>query len=397
MSNLVHVLSLGYATMLHQQSKNAASDGVRRREAFAERLGSYTHLTLTLRRDGYAERQYKNIHAIPTSGRNLPHALWRMYKIGRRLCAEGKVNVIQTQEANTTGLIGYLLKLHFGLPLSICVFGPNPWDTHWVGSSRYNRLTAPLARYILRRCDRIIADGSLTLERLREVGIPEERLIWKVNVPSNIDDFARADGQNLRWSLLEDRFEHVLLFVGSMSVQKNIPFVLRAFKRISDNIPTSRLVMIGKGRRRHDYMALAEQLGLKERLHWIEAVPHADIPAYFRASDIVLLGSRFEGFPRVFVEAASASRPVVTTEVSGCGDGVINGENGYVVSQDNVEAFTSRVVELLKNPDKAAEMGKKGQRLIHELAAKRDAFNQLQVEVWDSICKETNKKVKPYA
>jgi glycosyltransferase involved in cell wall biosynthesis len=397
MSNQVHVLTLGYATVLHEQSNKAANDGVRRREAFAKHVGSYTHVTLTLARDGYMERQYRNIHAIPTDGRNLPHALWRMYRIGRRLCAEGKVNVIQTQEANTTGLIGYLLKRHFGLPLSICVFGPNPWDEHWVGSSPYDRLTTPLARHILRRCDRIIADGSLTLERLREVGIPEERLVWKVNVPSNINDFAKADGRELRRSLLEDRFEHLLLFVGSMSVQKNIPFVLRAFKCISDRMPTSRLMMIGKGRRRQDYMVYAEQLGLLDRVHWIEAVPHADIPTFFRASDLVLLGSHYEGFPRVFVEAAAAGRPVVTTQVSGCGDGVIDGVTGYVVAQGDIEGFANSVLELLNDPGKAAEMGKKGQQLIRELDGKRDAFNQLQVEVWDSIRSETNTKAKPYA
>jgi glycosyltransferase involved in cell wall biosynthesis len=156
-------------------------------------------------------------------------------------------------------------------------------------------------------------------------------------------------------------------------------------------------VMIGKGRRRQDYMALVEQLGLGNRVHWIEAVPHADIPAYFRASDLVLLGSRFEGFPRVFVEAAAAGRPVVTTEVSGCGDGVIDGVNGYVVAQGDVGAFGGRVTELLNDPDKAAEMGQKGQQLIRELADKRDTFNQLQVEVWDSIRGETNTKAKPYA
>jgi hypothetical protein len=42
-------------------------------------------------------------------------------------------------------------------------------------------------------------------------------------------------------------------------------------------------------------------------------------------------------------------------------------------------------------------MGKKGQQLIRELAVKRDAFNQLQVEVWDNIRSETNTKEKPDA
>jgi glycosyltransferase involved in cell wall biosynthesis len=397
MSNLVHVLSLGYAKELFRKGNNAASDGVQRREFFAERVGSYTHLTLTLEREGFSECRYGNIRVIPANGRNAHHALWRMYVLGRQVCAEGQVNVIQTQEANTTGVVGYLLKRQYKLPISICVFGPNPWDQHWIGSSRYNRLTTPLARYILRRSDRIIADGSLTLERLRKAGIAEDRLIWKVNVPSNIDEFTRVDGSALRHGILEDRFEQLLLFVGSMSIQKNIPFILQAFKSITERMPKTRLVMIGKGRRRQEYIRFAKQLGLQDRMLWIESVPHTDIPAYFNACDILLLGSRFEGFPRVFVEASAAGRPVVTTEVSGCNDGVIHGENGYVVAQGDVQEFASRVVELLENHDKAVAMGQKGQTLIKDLAGKRDVFNQLQVDVWESIRNEHHEKIVTHA
>ena len=232
MSHKVHVLTLGYSTELLRAGNKSTCDGTKRREFFADRVGSYTLVTLTRRSEGFVERKHGNIRVIPTNGRNILHALWRMYRLGSQVCKEGNMNVIQTQEACTAGLVGHLLKLRYKLPISICVYGPNPWDKHWRKASLFNSLTAVLARHILRRADRIIADGNLTLERLRRVGIADERLVWKVNVPSNIDEFASAEGGDLRRRLLGEDFQHLLLCVGSMSLQKNVPFVLQAFKRI---------------------------------------------------------------------------------------------------------------------------------------------------------------------
>lgn len=308
-----------------------------------------------------------------------------MYRLGYRLCSDGKVNVIQAQEACITGIVGFLLKIQFKLPISICVYGPNPWDIHWCRSSLYNFFITPIARYILRHSDSIIADGSLTLDRLRRAGIEEKRLTWKVNVPSNIDKFVNSEGTRLRKKLLKKDSKHLLLFVGSMILQKNIPFLLYAFKDIIYRLPKTRLIIVGKGRRKHKYIELARSLRLEDHILWIDTVPHKDISAFFKACDILLLCSRFEGFPRVFMEAAASGIPIVTTDVSGCSDCIINNKTGYIVPQKDKNGFVNRVIKLLNNPKKSAFMGNLGKNLIRELSDKSDLFNQKQVEVWKDI------------
>lgn len=385
MSHCVDVLSLSYSTELLRTDEKPASDGAKRRLFYAERVESYTALSLTRKSEGFVERELGNLRTIPTNGHDILHALWRMYRLGSQVCSEGKINVIQAQEPNTTGLVGYLLKRIFKLPISICVYGPNPWDKHWRRASFFNSLTAPLARYILHHADGIVVDGSLTLERLQQAGIARERLTWKPMIPSNIAEFAKADGGPLRESLLGDDFQHLLLCVGNMDIQKNVPFVLRALEGIVRRVPKTRLVMVGRGRRKGRYVHLARRLRLEEHILWLDAVPHEEIPTYFRACDILLLGSRFEGFPRVLMEAAAAGRAIVTTEVSGSTDGVIPNESGFVVAQGDLEGFVAHVVELLQDPEKAAAMGQRGQPLMHDLALKRQWFNQRQVEVWEEI------------
>ena len=385
MSRRVHVLSLGYSTELFGPSNSASSDGANRRRYYASRVGSYTSLNLALESSGFEECEIDNIRVIPTNGRRTLHALWRMYRLACQVCREGKVNVIQTQEACTTGLVGYVLKLRFKLPISVCVYGPNPWDKNWSMDSIYNFLTAPFARHILRRADRIIADGSLTLERLRHAGIPEERLTWKVNIPSNIAEFSKAEGCLVRARVLGDDFRHLLLCVGNMDLQKNVPFVLRALEGVVRRVAKTRLVMVGRGRRKERYMDLAQRLRLEEHVLWLDAVPHEEISTYFKACDLFILGSRFEGFPRVFMEAAAAGRAIVTTEVSGCSDGIIPNESGFVVAQGDKDGFVERIVELLQNRGKTSSMGRRGQMLMQGLAHKRNWFDRKQVEVWEEI------------
>ena len=385
MSAPIHVLTLGYSTELLKAKGEGANDSLNRRLFYAEQIASYTIVTLTRDTDGFSEGRVDNIRVIPTNGRNLLHALWRMLRLSYQVCQQESVNVLQLQEPQVTGMLGYLLSRRFKLPMSVCVFGPNPFDVHWRHASVFNRVSAFWGRFVLRRADAIVADGSLTLERLQRSGFPDERLTFKPMVPSNIAEFATANGAQVREQLSDENFDHLLLSVGTMSIQKNVPFMLNAFARVVERVPRVRFVLVGRGRRKAEYRELAKGLGLEEHLLWLDAVPHQEIPSYFKAVDVLVMGSRFEGFPRVLMEAAASGLPIVSTEVSGCTDAIIPERSGFVVGQGDIAGFADRVVELLEDPSKAAEMGREGQRVMNQLAGERLRFDQLQVDVWKSL------------
>ncbi len=389
MSTPVHVLTLGYSTELLKTRAEGVNDSLNRRRFYAKQIDSYTIVTLTRNSDGFSEGCIENIRVIPTNGRNLLHALWRMLRLGHQVCKERRVSVLQLQEPQVTGLLGYLLSRRFNLPMSICVFGPNPFDVHWRRASLFNRVSAHWGRFVLRRADAIITDGSLTLERLQRSGLPRERLLWKPMIPSNIGEFAKAEGGPLRDHLCGDDFEHLLLSVGTMSIQKNIPFMLDALRRVLEKVPRVRFILVGRGRRKPEYQELARRLGLEDHVLWLDAVPHQEIPRYFKAVDVLVMGSRFEGFPRVLMEAAASGLPIVSTEVSGCTDAIVHNRSGFVIGQGDVAGFADRVIELLENPQSAVEMGREGQQVMQRLAGERLRFDQLQVDVWKNLSLRT--------
>lgn len=82
-----------------------------------------------------------------------------------------------------------------------------------------------------------------------------------------------------------------------------------------------------------------------------------DLNEMYRDIDIVCLPSWREGFPKVLMEAASLGLPVITTNVPGCRDAVINNETGIIVEVKNENQLANAIIKLINNPELSSKMG----------------------------------------
>ena len=92
-----------------------------------------------------------------------------------------------------------------------------------------------------------------------------------------------------------------------------------------------------------------------------------DVPRYLRALDIFVLPSYREGFPRSVLEAMASGLPVVTTNIRGCREAVVQGETGLIVPPGNADALAVAVSYLVQNPEIAQAMGAAGRRRTIEV------------------------------
>ncbi len=98
----------------------------------------------------------------------------------------------------------------------------------------------------------------------------------------------------------------------------------------------------------------------------------------FRQSHIVCLPSYREGLPKVLIEAAACARPIVTTDVPGCREVVIDGVNGYVVPVKNSTILAAKLKILINNPELRKQMGIKGRELaVNEFAVDKIIYETL--------------------
>jgi len=158
-----------------------------------------------------------------------------------------------------------------------------------------------------------------------------------------------------------------LLFVGSPGHRKraqSLPFVLA---RVQTEVPSARLRILG-----FDW---GQAPGLREAFaaHAVDDavecagfVPAAELSAWYRAADVLVVPSAYEGLPLVVVEALHCGLPVVATRVAGHPEAVEEGVNGYLVPLDDPVVFATRCVEILLDPALREELARGARRVARE-------------------------------
>lgn len=140
-------------------------------------------------------------------------------------------------------------------------------------------------------------------------------------------------------------------------------------------MPTAELVVAG-GPPRHEIdtdpevrrlTALAEDLGVADRVTFLGSVPHDDMPALIREADVVVATPWYEPFGIVPLEAAACGRPVVGAAVGGLLDSVADGVTGVLVPPQNPTALADALVPLLQDRERRSRFGTAARRRAVDL------------------------------
>ncbi|MHA1381522.1 MAG: glycosyltransferase family 4 protein [Candidatus Helarchaeota archaeon] len=86
---------------------------------------------------------------------------------------------------------------------------------------------------------------------------------------------------------------------------------------------------------------------------------NTDVRPFLKGSSVFVLPSYREGLPHTVLEAMAIGRAIITTDVPGCRETVINGENGFLVKPKCVGDLVDKMIWMIENPEKVKEMGKK--------------------------------------
>ncbi len=145
---------------------------------------------------------------------------------------------------------------------------------------------------------------------------------------------------------------------------KDHPTFLRAARRVCAEVPEAAFVIAGEGELASSLKALAAELKLEGNVFFVGRCQRvADLLA---VSDVCVLSSTSEGFSNSILEYMAAARPVVVTDVGGAREAVVEGETGYLVQPGDDEKMAERITALLREPERAREMGERGRRRVEE-------------------------------
>lgn len=171
-------------------------------------------------------------------------------------------------------------------------------------------------------------------------------------IPNGVDlEYWRPDTDQ---STETSREAGLIVAAGRLSEVKGFDLLIDAFANA--DIPDTRLVIAGDGPEHERLAALAESLGIGDRVEFKGSIDRRSLRSLLRNASLYVLPSRSEGLPLALLEAMACGTPVVATDVGAVSD-VVRPECGRVVEPDNADAIAASLRAMLSDPDRREAAG----------------------------------------
>ena len=231
-----------------------------------------------------------------------------------------------------------------GLPSSIKARGA---DIHHWGHAKG---TAAQVRGAAQAASGVLAVASGLADDLAALGVPRSKItVHRTGLDRAV--FRPLDQAECRTKLGLPQGRPVLACVGALIPRKGQRFAIEALELL----PDAELVLAGTGGDEAMLRALAAELGLTARVHFLGAVPHGELPIVLSAADLFVLPTASEGLANAWVEALACGTPVITTPIPGAHELLTDPACGQMVARDKL-AIANAVSQMLAAPPARADV-----------------------------------------
>ena len=208
--------------------------------------------------------------------------------------------------------------------------------------------------------DVMINDGLCPKEKMKVVGYGSAGGvdIERYN-PETIETDVRQE-----FKIPEDAF--VFVFVGRVVKDKGVNELVSSFDHINKKYPNTHLLLVGPVETIQNSIDENTFKTIEENKNIHAVGMQKDVRPYLKASDAFILPSYREGFGMVLIEAGAMGLPCITTDITGCNEIIVPGENGAIVEPRNMEALREEMEKWLSNPDMVKKMASNARKMVSE-------------------------------
>ncbi|MDV2495299.1 MAG: glycosyltransferase family 4 protein [bacterium] len=175
--------------------------------------------------------------------------------------------------------------------------------------------------------------------------------------------------------------------IGRVSVEKGFGLLIDAAALVVEAYPDALFSVFGPFYDKPLYRRLLQQI---KRLNLVDNLnfegPTERVQEELHATDLLVVSSEVEGLSLVALEAMLAGKPVVSTRCGGPEDIIVDGATGYLVPLDDPEALADAILNVLKDPERARQMGRNGLERVRQhfdIRQKTEQYEALYREVLD--------------
>lgn len=308
-------------------------------------------------------------------------SLWNFYK----LCKKEKPLIIHshTPKAGIVGMLaaklaGVPIRLHTvaGLPLMEAT-GTKRKILNFVEKQTYASATKvyPNSKGLY---DFILENNYTSKEKLKVIANGSSNGIDTAFF--NLNQIPEQQKIQLQQELNIEPNDFVFIFVGRLVGDKGINEIVQVFSKLK--IPNTKLLFVGSLETELDPLLQETLKEMNRNSNIISVGFQKDVRPYFAVANALVFPSYREGFPNVVMQAGAMELPSIVSNINGCNEIVIEGQNGAIVPVKNSDALLQAMQKMMNNKGYYAKLKENARPMIME--------RYEQQVVWDALLQEYN-------
>ena len=292
------------------------------------------------------------------------------YKKIKKIIQEFKPDIVHTH-ASKAGTLGRLAAHSCGVPIIIHTFHGHVFHSYF-GKSK-TTFYKNIERYLAKKSTAIIAISEIQKQELVNIHrICKSKKVVVIPLGFDLSKFQENKDEKrkaFRQKYKLDDDEIAISIIGRLVPVKNHTLFLEGLKIVSEKTTKKiRAFIVGDGEDRIKIESKANELNIpfvdgtqkneKTLLTFTSWIKEIDI--VLAGSDIIALTSFNEGTPVSLIEAQAANKPIITTNVGGIENIVLNNETALLCENNNIEEFASQLLKIIENDNLRSSLSEKG-------------------------------------
>lgn len=261
------------------------------------------------------------------------------------------LDLIHVHSPFTMGRVGLHYARKYKIPILFTYHTMYDQYIHYVPVAQdlAKEVTIKYSNNFCNHCNHIIVPSSEVKDMLDNYQIRTPISVIPTGVP--VERLKNGERNWLQENYKIPANNQVLLFVGRLTKEKNLEFLIQAFKKVKEVLPDTTLVLTAQGPLEADLKELAVklELSLSTDVIFTGALPFESLVNVYHSADLFVFSSVTETQGLVLIEAMAAGLPVVAVRASGVNDMVDDGVNGILTDCDQDEF--ARAINLVMSDD----------------------------------------------
>ncbi|MFA5126634.1 MAG: glycosyltransferase family 4 protein [Patescibacteria group bacterium] len=314
----------------------------------------------------------------------------RWHYLAKMFFLASQADLVYATDTYSVGYFAWLLNKFFGKKYIVRFAGDSAWETATAMGWTYDYIMdfqdrqydEKIEKLKLRRqkillaAEKVIAVSNFIAQLAKKIGVSD----GKIKVIYNSVDFISEESLDEQAAgRIRQQYpasEKIIISAARLVPWKGMSGLIKILPQIIKQLGPTRLLILGAGAELENLKELAQSLKIADQVEFLGVIDHHQIINYFRAADLFILNTNYEGLSHTLLEAMRAEVPIISTNVGGNPEVIESGVSGWLVTYNDLPALQTATIKILSTHDLA-------KKFTMQAKAKLADFN------WDSTIKQT--------